>query len=263
MANSELGGVRGFEPRGSADAGREGSGRDWRTGVCLIGGRSSDARWLTRLGAAGGHTFVVAELPASGFGANDGPEAFVLEVAESPALTGDALRVIRAEPHFRRALAFASLNAEQVSRGDAVQLGFDDFVVRPYGEAELHERVRLIRSARIPRQERLRFPGFEIDLFGHSVRAQGQHVPLTVREFALIAEFSRRAGQMLSRQELLRRVWGRTYDGGPRTVDIHVRRLRQKLKDSAPIKTVRGAGYRLDAAPLEPTSPPDGLSSVV
>ena len=84
-----------------------------------------------------------------------------------------------------------------------------------------------------------------VDKAGHEVIVDGRRVPLTAKEFALLAYLCERRGKVLSREHLLARVWGNRYEGGPRTVDIHVRRLRAKLGDALPLETLRGAGYKL------------------
>ena len=234
--------------------------------ISLIGGRVSDLRWLVGLGVARGHTFVVTQHAPVGT-ADDGPEALVIHADERPEVTRDALAAVRIEPHFQRAIAIASLSVEQLARGDASRLDFDDFVVRPHSESEVLERVRCQRRrvAGLLPEAALVFSGFSIDRFGHSVHVGGQVVALTVREFALLAHFCTRPGRVLSREELLREVWGYRYEGGPRTVDIHVRRLRKKLGSVLPLETLRGLGYKLDALPETEakSGPRDGLSLAV
>jgi DNA-binding response OmpR family regulator len=77
------------------------------------------------------------------------------------------------------------------------------------------------------------------------VHLHGRPVPLTAKEFALLAYLFERRGSVLSREHLVARVWGMQYDGGSRTVDVHVRRLRLKLGSALKIETVRGDGYKL------------------
>jgi DNA-binding response OmpR family regulator len=79
------------------------------------------------------------------------------------------------------------------------------------------------------------------------VTLEGRRVALTAKEFALVAYLAANRGRVFSRDVLLARVWGARYEGGARTVDIHVRRLRAKLGDGLPLETMRGAGYKLRA----------------
>lgn len=233
--------------------------------IAILGGRPADVRSLVSLGAARGHSFVVTQPVPDAFSSEDGPDALLIHADEQSEVTRDALAAIRSEPHFQRAVAIASLSAEQLLRGDATRLEFDDFVVRPHAEAEVLERVRRHRrrSASLLPEPSLHFPGFSIDRIGHGVYVGNQPVALTVREFALLAYFSIRPGRVLSREDLLREVWGYAYEGGPRTVDIHVRRLRKKLGAALPIETLRGLGYKLSALPeIEAKSGPRGELSL-
>lgn len=85
----------------------------------------------------------------------------------------------------------------------------------------------------------------ELDPAAHAVSVNGTPVALTSREFDLLAYFLKRSGRLLTRTELISEVWGAKYGGGPRTVDIHVSRLRRKLGQALPLVTLRRAGYRL------------------
>ncbi|MFT3767326.1 MAG: response regulator transcription factor [Minicystis sp.] len=128
--------------------------------------------------------------------------------------------------------------------------GFDDFVLVPYVPAELYARIRLLewRRSEFATEERMKVGSLVIDRAAHDVLLDGASVPLTAKEFALLAYLCERRGKVVSREELLRRVWGNRYEGGARTVDIHVRRLRAKLGTALPLATLRGSGYKLEAA---------------
>src|SRR5690606_2539513 len=125
--------------------------------------------------------------------------------------------------------------------------GFDDFVLSPYVPEELYTRIRALewRRSEFATEERHKVAGIVVDKAGHEVSVNGRPVNLTAKEFALLAYLCERRGKVLSREHLLARVWGNRYDGGPRTVDIHVRRLRAKLGDALPLETLRGSGYKL------------------
>jgi DNA-binding winged helix-turn-helix (wHTH) protein len=96
-------------------------------------------------------------------------------------------------------------------------------------------------------EERLKIGSLVVDRAAHEVSVDGRRVTLTAKEFALLAFLAANRGRVFSRETLLARVWGSRYEGGARTVDIHVRRLRAKLGDALPLETLRGAGYKLRA----------------
>ena len=129
-----------------------------------------------------------------------------------------------------------------------VEVSPDDIILAPVLSTELHARMRLIdrRFADFENEERLQIGDLVIDLQGYEVTLNGRLVPLTRQEFELLACLAEAQGRMLSREQLLERAWGRDYEGGARTVDVHIRRLRAKLGELAErIETVRGGGYRM------------------
>ncbi|MGA2228678.1 MAG: response regulator transcription factor, partial [Syntrophobacteraceae bacterium] len=137
---------------------------------------------------------------------------------------------------------------EEIDRIIGLELGADDYVVKPFSPRELLLRVRAIlrragqeyHPAAMFKQE-----GLEIDSEGHRVRLNGQEIILTATEFKLLTELANSQGKVLNREQLLDRVWGYHFEGYARTVDTHIRRLRQKLLSCADwIETVRGVGYR-------------------
>ncbi|MEC7522747.1 MAG: response regulator transcription factor [Myxococcota bacterium] len=127
---------------------------------------------------------------------------------------------------------------------------FDDVVLVPYVPVELYVRIRRAEWGRseFESQERIKVGRVLIDVAAHEVEVDGRPAQLTQQEFALLRFLASNRGRVFSRQQLLERVWGVSYYGGSRTVDIHVRRLRMKLgKDAVPIETVRGVGYKMKA----------------
>jgi two-component system alkaline phosphatase synthesis response regulator PhoP len=125
---------------------------------------------------------------------------------------------------------------------------FDDLVLVPYVPVELYVRLRRAEWQRSAFEsgDRIKLGSVMIDLAAHEVTVDGRATTLTQQEFALLKFLAGNRGRVFSRQQLLERVWGVSYYGGSRTVDIHVRRLRMKLgKDNVPIETVRGVGYKL------------------
>src|SRR6185369_7139231 len=143
-----------------------------------------------------------------------------------------------------------SVSAAQVARIEPSS-GFDDFVLAPYVPAELYARIKMLdfRRSEFATEERMKVGAIVIDRAAREVLLGGAPVALTAKEFSLLAYLCERRGKVVSRDELLRRVWGSRYEGGARTVDIHVRRLRAKLGAALPLQTLRGAGYKLEAPP--------------
>ena len=134
----------------------------------------------------------------------------------------------------------------------ALDSGADDYLSKPFGMMEMVSRVRaLLRRApvREPGQkatDTLESGPLRLSISRHEASVDGRDLGLTAREFDLLSFLMRSPGVVFNRETLLQRVWGWDFDGGSRTVDVHVQTLRQKLGDDAGlIETVRGVGYRL------------------
>ena len=134
----------------------------------------------------------------------------------------------------------------------ALDAGADDYLAKPFGMMEMVSRVRALwrRAAqRTPSpvaDDHLEVGPLVLSAARHEAVCKGKDLGLTLREFDLLAFLMRSPGVVFSRETLLQRVWGWDFDGGSRTVDVHVQTLRQKLGDHAElIETVRGVGYRL------------------
>ena len=128
-----------------------------------------------------------------------------------------------------------------------LDLGADDYIVKPFGMSELIARVRarLRRIAPKASDDVLTIGSITLDKRGHTVRINGESIALTMKEYDLLCLLMENRGMAFSREQLLDKVWDYGYDGGTRTVDVHIQTLRAKLGDSGRmIETVRGIGYR-------------------
>lgn len=126
--------------------------------------------------------------------------------------------------------------------------GADDYVTKPFGMMELVSRVKAVlrRSGKTEDRTDLEVEGVHIDVKKHEVTVDGQEVALTLKEFELLEKLMRNQGIVLTRDQLLTEIWGYDFDGETRTVDVHIRTLRQKLGEKGEIiQTVRGVGYRV------------------
>lgn len=126
--------------------------------------------------------------------------------------------------------------------------GADDYITKPFGIMELLARVKAVlrRVGAANNSTELSAGGLSMNIEKHSVVADGQEVTLTLKEFELLRYLLENSGIVLSRNQILEEVWGYDYEGETRTVDVHIRSLRQKLGASGGIiETVRGVGYRI------------------
>jgi two-component system, OmpR family, phosphate regulon response regulator PhoB len=140
---------------------------------------------------------------------------------------------------------------EEADRVRGLETGADDYVTKPFSPRELVARVgavlRRVRPALAG--EQLAFADIEMDIAAHKVKRAGRLVPLGPTEYRLLRHFLEHPGRVFSRERLLDAVWGRDADIEPRTVDVHIRRLRKAINHNGGrelIRTVRSAGYALD-----------------
>ncbi len=143
----------------------------------------------------------------------------------------------------------------EVDKIIGLESGADDYIVKPFGLGEFLARVRaaLRRAATAapsPARDRLEAAGLTLDLIARRAAHHGEELKLTHKEFDLLAELMRNAGAVLTRDLLLQKVWGYDFVGDSRTVDVHIRWLREKIEadpsQPARITTVRGVGYRFE-----------------
>jgi DNA-binding response OmpR family regulator len=166
-----------------------------------------------------------------------------------PGLDGfEVCRAMRA--HSKVPILMLTARDEEADRVAGLELGADDYVSKPFSPRELAARIKAIlrRAEQRAEDEVLAVRDIVLRRDSRDVTVAGSAVELTGKEFELLACFLEHPGIVLSRERLLDLVWGMTYPGGTRTVDVHVAQLRRKLGEPDSIRTVRGAGYKLAVA---------------
>ena len=177
------------------------------------------------------------------------PQLIILDIM-LPGLDGfEVCKELKRSPATRKIpIIMLTAKGEEVDRVVGLELGADDYVVKPFSPRELILRVGAILRRSAPEEPTTtswQRNGLGVDLGAHRVLVNNTETNLTATEFRLLAELIRNPGKVLTRDQLLDKVWGYQFDGYARTVDTHIRRLRQKLGPYAEwIETVRGVGYR-------------------
>ena len=199
------------------------------------------------------------------FEAQDGEEA-LLQLKEQtpdavlldwmlPRVSGlELCRQIRRSPAWRELpIVMLTARGEEGDRVRGLDSGADDYVVKPFSPSELIARMRAVMRRTQPSsvEEVLRFADLAMDLVAHRVTRGGRPVHLGPTEFRLLRFLLQHPGRVFSREQLLDQVWGHDVYVEPRTVDVHIRRLRKAINDGAGsdlVRTVRSAGYALEEA---------------
>lgn len=189
------------------------------------------------------------------------PDLIILDIM-LPELDGfEVARILRKE--MTTAILMLTARDDEIDRVVGLEVGADDYLTKPFSMRELMARVKAqLRRARLLREElgkpdsaikqhdKLIFENLVINLTRREVTVEGDPIQLKPKEYQLLEFFAEHKGQMLSREFILERVWGWDFIGDSRTVDVHVRWLRQKIEDDpgSPVRivTVRGGGYRFE-----------------
>ncbi|MDI1249819.1 MAG: response regulator transcription factor [Lacunisphaera sp.] len=179
------------------------------------------------------------------------PDLLILDIM-MPDLSGIQIcRILRADPKLSKVpIIFLTAKAEPHDRIDGLESGADDYVGKPFSPKELVLRVesilRRLAAPREPVSVKLRIGDIQLDSEAHRVTVRGEPLELTATEFKLLRIMMERQGRVQTREHLLLNVWNYATEIETRTVDTHVRRLREKLGPEAGwIETIRGVGYRI------------------
>ena len=182
------------------------------------------------------------------------PELILLDLM-LPKLNGfEVCRILRKEMTVPILMLTAKI--DEIDKIVGLEIGADDYMTKPFSMRELLARVRaILRRAGISQQPpiepaALKFGDLEINVSRHQALCKNSPLELTPKEFDLLSFLARNGGFVFSREQLLEKVWGYDYAGNTRTVDVHIRWLRQKIEDDPKnpehILTVRGTGYKLE-----------------
>ncbi len=182
------------------------------------------------------------------------PALFLLDVM-LPGMSGfDLCRHIRQHDQLSKTpVIFLTARSTEPDRIRGFELGGDDYITKPFSPRELVARVRTVLRGRpdIPPVEVIQFREIEIDISSMTIRVQGRTVLTTVREFRLLEYLARHRGRVFTRDQLLDAVWKESAFVTPRSIDVYVRRLREKIepdpRNPRYLKTLRGIGYRFEA----------------
>jgi two-component system phosphate regulon response regulator PhoB len=194
--------------------------------------------------------------------AEKNPPDLVLLDEMLPDLRGfEVLRALRSRPKTQAVpIILLTARGNEADKLIGFELGADDYVTKPFSPGELLARVRAVlkRSrGEGARRPALRYGELEVDLDAHRVFSRGEEVTLTPQEFRLLAFLATHPNRVYNREQLVAHAWDPDVFVDPRTVDVHIRRLRSRLEadpaNPAWIETVRGSGYRFNPAPASST----------
>lgn len=182
---------------------------------------------------------------------NQKPELVVLDVM-LPGIDGiTLLQKLKEDPETREIpVIMATAKGAEYDKIQGLDLGADYYLAKPFGVMEFVSCVKAVLRRCQPRQVEhlLKTGGLIVNIDEHTVTIDGERITLTYKEFELLRLFLSHPGMAFTRDQLFNEVWGMDYCGDTRTVDMHIRTLRQKLKDYGElIETVRNVGYRLEA----------------
>lgn len=178
------------------------------------------------------------------------PELILLDVMLPGEDGVTLLKRLKADERFRRIpVIMATARGTEYDKVQSLDMGADDYITKPFGMMEMVSRVKAVLRRSLPAQTAalLELDGLMLDPGQHTVTLAGERITLTYKEYELLKLFLSHPGTAFSREQLLHDIWNTDYAVETRTVDMHIRTLRQKLGDwGQRIETVRGVGYRME-----------------
>jgi two-component system alkaline phosphatase synthesis response regulator PhoP len=226
---------------------------DERQLVLIIEDEANIASFARMYLEAAGYRVIVSERGDDGLRVHEesSPDLVVLDLM-LPGIDGfEVTRRLRQNGH--TPIIMLTARDDAVDKVVGLELGADDYLTKPFNPRELVARVRAVlrrTEARTPApsaipDSTLELDGLRVEVGGREVYVDDAPVPLTPKEFDLLVTLIENRGLVLTREQLLERVWGFTFLGDSRTIDVHVRQLRRKLGERCPIQTVWGTGYKV------------------
>ena len=178
------------------------------------------------------------------------PELVLLDVMLPDSDGIEVLKKIRRNPDTRRVpVIMVTAKSSEIDKVKGLDNGADDYITKPFGIMELISRVKALlrRMNQDEEEKQLTFQNITLDCEKRQVLLDGQLCELTYKEFELLKLFLQNAGIVMTRENIMEKVWGIDFEGESRTLDMHIKTLRQKLGDAGKhIKTVRNVGYRIE-----------------
>ncbi len=177
------------------------------------------------------------------------PDLVLLDIM-MPEMDGtEALRQMKQQPRTREVpVLFLTAKSEEIDKVKGLDLGAEDYITKPFGLLELSARVRAALRRKAPARRQLTGGDIVIDLDNHEVTCGGSPVELTLKEYELLRILLLNSSRVVPRDELLNEIWGYDFVGETRTLDMHIKTLRSKLRDDVEnpryIKTIRSVGYK-------------------
>ena len=185
----------------------------------------------------------------------DNPDLILLDVM-MPLMNGlDVCRELRKT--MKTPIIILTAKGEEIDRVLGLELGADDYIVKPFSPREVVARIKAVlrrtESAQetVPTTQILRFDGLEINIENYSVKVNSKVIPFTPKEVEILHLLASHPGTVMNREQILRSVWGTDFDGDLRTIDTHIKRIRQKITYDGSrwnISTVYGVGYKFEVS---------------